>query len=100
MLANLFDANNKIKGAFIQAFQSIWNSQANTLPRWNGQSFIAGTITDNGSNIGIGITNPIAKLHVNGNIQAGNKYTATYSDNTRYGYFEVKRNDGTRGAYF
>ena len=40
----------------------------NRIPRWNGTTLTDGILTDNGTNLGIGINNPAHKLDVNGNI--------------------------------
>ncbi|MCX6880863.1 MAG: hypothetical protein NTW21_44745 [Verrucomicrobia bacterium] len=37
----------------------------NSIPKYNGSALVNGTLTDNG-NIGIGVTNPAAKLDING----------------------------------
>jgi len=64
--------------------------------------------------VGIGTTSPAQKLHVNGvgrfdggvrvdgrTMISGNGYvhTAQSNTNSHYGYFEGKRDDGTRGFY-
>jgi hypothetical protein len=43
----------------------------NRVPKWNGSALVTGTIQDNG-NVGIGVTFPLEKLHVqdNGYLQA------------------------------
>lgn len=41
----------------------------NYLPKWNGTKFVNAQVFDNGTNIGIGTTSPLAKLHIdNGTI--------------------------------
>ncbi len=87
-----------------------------------GEGTIAGTLTISGGSVGIGTTNPgSSKLKVEGNVYAtgslqadggiivdgktmisgtGYYHTARSTDNTHYGYFEVRREDNKRGAYF
>lgn len=36
----------------------------NCLPKWNGSTFTNSQVFDNGTNVGIGLTTPIYKLHV------------------------------------
>lgn len=45
---------------------SVSASTANRIPKWNGATLIDGLITDNGSGIGIGVTNPNNTLSFNG----------------------------------
>jgi hypothetical protein len=40
------------------------------VPRWTGSMLTTGTVYDNGTNVGIGISSPSAKLHVNGTVLA------------------------------
>ncbi len=44
-------------------------SDTSAVPRWNGAALVTGTITDNGTNVGIGTTSPAATLDVNGTIK-------------------------------
>ncbi len=44
-------------------------TDTSSVPRWNGAALVTGTITDNGTNVGIGTTNPAATLDVNGTIK-------------------------------
>ncbi len=41
----------------------------NKVPKWDGTSLIDGQLFDNGTNIGIGTTNPLAKFEVNGGVR-------------------------------
>ncbi|MHC5157423.1 MAG: gp53-like domain-containing protein, partial [Planctomycetota bacterium] len=43
----------------------VGSNTTNRVPKWNGSALVTGTIFDNG-NVGIGTTNPAAKLDVNG----------------------------------
>jgi hypothetical protein len=43
----------------------VGSNTTNKVPKWNGSALVTGTIFDNG-NVGIGTTNPAAKLDVNG----------------------------------
>lgn len=61
ILGTIFQATGMIKTIFISAFQDIENtSYNNTVPRWikatstSEGRFTAGSIRDNGTNIGIG----------------------------------------------
>lgn len=40
------------------------------IPKWNGTSLVDGAIYDTGTNIGIGVAAPVARLEVNGEIRA------------------------------
>ena len=51
----------------------VGSNTTNYIPKWNGSSLASGTIYDNG-NVGIGKTNPSAKLDVNGDISAASAY--------------------------
>jgi hypothetical protein len=41
----------------------------NLIPKWNGTTLVDGVIFDNGTNIGIGTTAPVDKVHVVGNLR-------------------------------
>lgn len=43
----------------------VGNNTTNQIPKWNGSNLSAGTITDVNGLIGLGITNPQRKLHIN-----------------------------------
>lgn len=45
----------------------VQTTTPNAIPKWNGTALVNGTLFDNG-NIGIGTTNPLAKLDVKGSI--------------------------------
>ena len=47
----------------------VSSTSTNNIPKWNGTTLTDGTITDSASNIGIGTSNPAAKLDVNGTIK-------------------------------
>lgn len=46
----------------------VSSATANMVPKWNGTALVDGLIIDNGTNVGIGIASPLAKLHVKGNL--------------------------------
>jgi hypothetical protein len=88
-------------------------SAAGNTPYWNGSSWIVNSsnIYNNGGNVGIGNTNPSAKLQVNGStILTQTLATYTFSgdnlsmqaavSNTRFPYIEWRNSAGTRGMYF
>jgi len=53
---------------------------ANKVPRWNGTQLIAGTIFDNGTNVGVGNLAPANKLSVTGSVDiSGNLGIGTSS---------------------
>jgi hypothetical protein len=51
-----------------EADPQVTAATANRVPKWNGTSLADGQIVDNGTNIGIGTTAPLAKLHLKGNV--------------------------------
>lgn len=57
----IFGVDGKIKNTFIAA---LWVMNSGSVPRWNGNQFITGTIQDNGVNIGIGTSPTSHKLEV------------------------------------
>lgn len=61
ILSKIFDTNGKIKDIFLQIVGSL---SSGDVPRWDGSQFVSGVITDNGTNVGIGTTNPQTELHV------------------------------------
>ncbi len=48
----------------------VGSTTTNAVPKWNGTTLVNGQITDSATNVGIGITNPQAKLDIAGNIKA------------------------------
>ncbi|MFH1714697.1 MAG: hypothetical protein ABH857_00660 [Elusimicrobiota bacterium] len=57
----------------------------NNVPRWDGTALSTGTMSDINGNIGIGITNPVEKLEINGAIKfsgsaAGSEKGTMYYD--------------------
>lgn len=68
---------------------------ANSVARWTTSSLLGtGVITDNGTNVGIGITNPQFKLDVNGNIGL-NRNSILFQENNG-----SVATDGTYGIYW
>jgi len=51
----------------------VGSNTTNYIPKWNGSSLVSGTIYDSG-NVGIGTSNPAAKLDVSGDISAASVY--------------------------
>jgi type IV secretory pathway TrbF-like protein len=47
----------------------VSSATTNYIPKWNGTSLVDGLLLDNGTNIGVGIALPTAKMHVVGNIK-------------------------------
>lgn len=46
----------------------VGSNTTNYVPKWNGNALESGLVFDNGTNIGIGTTSPVAKLDVFGSI--------------------------------
>ncbi len=73
VLANIFDATQKIKWEFIQAFSSIWwITYQDNIPKWNGSKFLQGTLYDVWGNIGVwtGVISSGLKLDIDGKVGA------------------------------
>jgi hypothetical protein len=51
----------------------VGSNTTNYIPKWNGSALVSGTIYDSG-NVGIGTSNPAAKLDVSGDISAASVY--------------------------
>ena len=51
---------------FAESDPKITSSNSNIIPKWNGTALADGLIYDNGTNIGIGTTQPNEKLHISG----------------------------------
>ncbi len=54
IVGRIFETTGMIKTSFLIPFQTILNGYQNTLPRWNGQSFVSGTVRDSGTGVSIG----------------------------------------------
>lgn len=70
--------------SFTETDPKIGTNTLNYLPKWDGSALITSSISDNG-NVGIGITNPTAKLDVRGTIYAigsSNNGTFTFVETT------------------
>ncbi|USN58396.1 MAG: hypothetical protein H6767_09160 [Candidatus Peribacteria bacterium] len=63
ILSKLFTSNGKIKDVFLQIVGSL---SSGNVPRWDGSQLVSGVITDNGTNVGIGVASPQKILHVAG----------------------------------
>lgn len=63
-------------GMTVETDPQVGSNTLNYVPRWNGSALVTGTVFDNGSNIGIGNSNPVSKLDVNGdiNVNSGSVY--------------------------
>jgi hypothetical protein len=59
--------------SFTETDPQVTSSSTSAVPRWNGSTLVDGVITDNGTNVGIGVA-PTAgiKLDVNGNTRTTN----------------------------
>lgn len=55
--------------AFIETDPKVATTVSNCVPKWNGTALADGLIYDNGTNVGIGTSNPVTKLHVAGKIK-------------------------------
>ena len=53
--------------AIIETDPQVSSITTNRIPKWNGTTLADGLITDNGTNVGVGIPVPADKLHVVGN---------------------------------
>jgi hypothetical protein len=64
----------------------------NQVPRWDGSRFINGTVYDNGTNVGIGTTNPLAKLDIQSTpgTNSGDLVASFSSDDTWQSGFQIK----------
>jgi hypothetical protein len=62
------DANGLASWAF-EADPKVDVTLVGSIPRWNGSNLANGSMTDNGSNVGVGTTTPTATLEVNGQIK-------------------------------
>ena len=52
----------------------VESTTTNAVPKWDGSKLVDGTITDNGTNVGIGVSNPGAKLDVDGSIRSSGAF--------------------------
>lgn len=73
----------------------VSSTTSNMIPKWNGTTLTDGIMYDNGSNVGIGTTNPLAKLQVNGVSLAG---TAAFQGTTNASNFNYN-GDGSEDTY-
>ncbi|NDK10130.1 hypothetical protein GW846_05135 [Candidatus Gracilibacteria bacterium] len=82
IIANIFDTSagvRAIKNVFIAALRNLGTGLNNNVPKWNGNAFAPGIITDTGTRIGINDTTPSFELDVNGSVRAiGNITAARY----------------------
>jgi type IV secretory pathway TrbF-like protein len=56
-------------GSFTEIDPQVSSSTTNYVPKWNGTSLVDGLLYDNGTNIGLGTTSPVDKLHVVGKLR-------------------------------
>jgi hypothetical protein len=72
----------------------------NYIPKWTSSTAIGdSTIFDNG-NVGIGLTNPFAKLHVNGAIAVGHpSYPGLIFSNADTGEFRIDNRSSAASGY-
>ncbi|MBL7813922.1 MAG: tail fiber domain-containing protein [Saprospiraceae bacterium] len=67
------DADGNASWAALTIFETdpkVGSLTNNYLPKWNGLSLANTQVFDNGTNIGIGTSNPTAKLDINGSVKA------------------------------
>ncbi|MBE9509473.1 MAG: tail fiber domain-containing protein, partial [Bacteroidetes bacterium] len=50
--------------SFSETDPQVGSNTINYIPKWDGSALVSGTIYDNGTNVGIGTTNPGSKLHI------------------------------------
>ncbi len=55
--------------SFTELDPKVGANSVNYLSKWNGNSLVSSSIIDNGTNVGIGVSNPDKKLTVAGNVQ-------------------------------
>lgn len=56
-------------GITVETDPEVGAMSNDSVPRWNGSSLVSGVISDNGTNIGVGTTTPLAKLQVVGEVR-------------------------------
>lgn len=96
---NLPTASATNRGALSSADWTTFNGKiggsgtTNYLPKFTGTSAIGNSLVfDNGTNVGISTTSPLAKLHVSG---------VVLSDFSNFGFYTAKNNNHlTQNAYF
>ncbi len=72
----------------------VSSATSNMIPKWNGSTLTDGLMLDNGTNVGVGVTNPSAKLDVSGTnsgstslqLRSGNSGNSTSSNQIIFGY--------------
>ena len=93
IISDIFDATWRIQDQYVWALQRVQSIIANNIPRWDGEKFVRGTITDTGTNIGIWESNPWEKLVVSWRLSiSGNPNTDDDVWNRRYNdarYIEI-----------
>lgn len=102
---NLGLASSSVTGALSGTDWNTFNSKFNTptglttnfLPKWNGSGFGNSSVFDNGTNIGIGTTNPTANLTVKGAYSVGSSIPTNWALLSA-GRMGVAKNN--KGLYF
>lgn len=56
-------------GITVETDPEVGAMNNDSVPRWNGSALVSGAISDNGANIGVGTTTPLAKLQVVGEVR-------------------------------
>jgi hypothetical protein len=70
------------------------SATTNIIPKWNGTTLVDGIVFDNGTNIGIGTTTPIAKLDIVGTLNGSGG--ATFGNNVvTTGDYYIANTNGT-----
>ncbi len=83
------------------------NGTNNYLPKWaNGNLSTASSVFDNGTNVGVGNSSPVAKLDVNGDgkfgayLKIGTDVAEGYFQNSIDGAYRALQTGGTQGYWF
>jgi len=87
--------------SYTETDPQVSSATTNIIPKWNGTTLVDGIVFDNGTNIGIGTTTPIAKLDIVGTLNGSGG--ATFGNNvvtTGDYYFANTNGTGTNNPQF